>query len=87
MLTASPSIWNDHGCRLSLSPPKRQIGGHGDPDEPQVTYGEDVVSRINYAASHPAGLERLRHSIVDALNRWPGPSLERTTFFRKIFWS
>lgn len=36
---------------------------------PQVAYGEDVMSRINYTIIHPDGLERLHRSIVDGLNR------------------
>jgi uncharacterized 2Fe-2S/4Fe-4S cluster protein (DUF4445 family) len=36
---------------------------------PQVAYGEDVMSRITYAMTHPEeGLERLNRSIVDGLN-------------------
>jgi uncharacterized 2Fe-2S/4Fe-4S cluster protein (DUF4445 family) len=37
---------------------------------PQVTYGEDVMSRISYAVSHREdGLERMQRSIIEALNR------------------
>jgi uncharacterized 2Fe-2S/4Fe-4S cluster protein (DUF4445 family) len=36
---------------------------------PQVTYGEDVMSRINYTLTHPDGLRLLHRSIVDGLNR------------------
>jgi uncharacterized 2Fe-2S/4Fe-4S cluster protein (DUF4445 family) len=36
---------------------------------PQTRYGDDVVSRIDYAARHPEGLETLRSEIVAALNR------------------
>ncbi|MFB3887122.1 MAG: ASKHA domain-containing protein [Thermodesulfobacteriota bacterium] len=36
---------------------------------PQAVYGEDVMSRIHYASTHPDGLEKLRRSIIDGLNR------------------
>ncbi|MFQ5575531.1 MAG: ASKHA domain-containing protein [Anaerolineae bacterium] len=36
---------------------------------PQVTYGEDLMSRISYAMTHPDGLETMHAAIVDALNR------------------
>ena len=37
---------------------------------PQVTYGEDVMSRITYAMTHPEnGLERMHRTIMDGLNR------------------
>ncbi len=37
---------------------------------PQVTYGEDVMSRITYAMTHPEeGLEKLHRSVIDGLNR------------------
>jgi len=36
---------------------------------PQVTFGEDVMSRITYAVNHPEdGLERMHRSIIDGLN-------------------
>ena len=36
---------------------------------PQVAYGEDVMSRITYTMDHPAdGLEKLRGAIIDGLN-------------------
>ena len=35
---------------------------------PQVTYGEDVMSRITYAITHREGLEVLHQSIIDGLN-------------------
>lgn len=34
----------------------------------QISYGEDVISRIMYAQK-PGGLERLRSSVVDTINR------------------
>jgi len=37
---------------------------------PQVSYGEDVMSRISYAMTHPEdGLMRMRQAIVSALNQ------------------
>ncbi len=36
---------------------------------PQVAYGEDVMSRINYTMTHSRGLEKLHQSIVDGLNQ------------------
>ncbi len=36
---------------------------------PQVAYGEDVMSRISYVMTHPGGLETLHHSIIEGLNR------------------
>jgi len=36
---------------------------------PQVTYGEDVMSRITYASTVAGGLDRLHGAIIDGLNR------------------
>ena len=36
---------------------------------PQVTYGEDVMSRISYASSTPEGLEKIHGAIIDGLNQ------------------
>ncbi len=36
---------------------------------PQVTYGEDVMSRITYAMQYEDGLEKLNQKIVDGLNK------------------
>ena len=35
---------------------------------PQITYGEDVISRIDYCFSEPEGLRRLSDAVVDGLN-------------------
>ena len=35
---------------------------------PQVIYGEDVMSRICYTMTNPAGLEQLNQAIIDGLN-------------------
>jgi uncharacterized 2Fe-2S/4Fe-4S cluster protein (DUF4445 family) len=36
---------------------------------PQITYGEDVMSRITYAMTHSDGLETIHRSIIDGLNQ------------------
>ncbi len=36
---------------------------------PQVAYGEDLMSRISYTVEHKYGLEKLHKAIVDTLNR------------------
>jgi uncharacterized 2Fe-2S/4Fe-4S cluster protein (DUF4445 family) len=36
---------------------------------PQVKYGEDVISRINYHSRNPEGLHRMSADIIEALNR------------------
>ncbi len=36
---------------------------------PQVVYGEDVMSRISYTVTHPDGLKKVHQSIIDALNQ------------------
>jgi len=36
---------------------------------PQVTFGEDVMSRMTYAITHEDGSERVHGSIIDGLNR------------------
>ncbi|MCB9418847.1 MAG: DUF4445 domain-containing protein [Ardenticatenaceae bacterium] len=36
---------------------------------PQVTYGEDLMSRISYAMMHKDGLEKMHTAVIDALNR------------------
>ena len=36
---------------------------------PQVTYGEDVMSRITFAMQNPDGLEKLSSKIIDGLNK------------------
>lgn len=35
---------------------------------PQVPYGEDVMSRITYAMTNPAGLETMQRAIINGLN-------------------
>lgn len=36
---------------------------------PQVIYGEDIMSRIAYTTNHPGGLETIHRSIIEGLNR------------------
>ena len=36
---------------------------------PQVIYGEDVMSRITYAMGHPHGVQTLHQTIIDGLNQ------------------
>ena len=36
---------------------------------PQVTYGEDLMSRISYAIEHKDGLERMHTAVIEALNK------------------
>jgi len=35
---------------------------------PQVTYGDDIMSRVSYASERPDGRERLQQAVVQALN-------------------
>jgi uncharacterized 2Fe-2S/4Fe-4S cluster protein (DUF4445 family) len=39
---------------------------------PQVTYGEDLMSRVSYATTQPDGLATLRRNIVSELNKLAG---------------
>ena len=36
---------------------------------PQIVYGEDVMSRIQYSIEHQDGLEKLHKAIIDTLNK------------------
>jgi uncharacterized 2Fe-2S/4Fe-4S cluster protein (DUF4445 family) len=36
---------------------------------PQVTYGEDLMSRVSYAMMHDDGLQKMHNAIIKALNR------------------
>ena len=36
---------------------------------PQVVYGEDLMSRISYAVENPDGLEKMHKAIIDTLNK------------------
>jgi uncharacterized 2Fe-2S/4Fe-4S cluster protein (DUF4445 family) len=35
---------------------------------PQVTYGDDVISRITYVMDHPDGMNKMRGAIIECLN-------------------
>jgi uncharacterized 2Fe-2S/4Fe-4S cluster protein (DUF4445 family) len=39
---------------------------------PQVTYGEDLMSRVSYAMGNPNGLDKMHDAIIDALNTLAG---------------
>ncbi len=36
---------------------------------PQIAYGEDIISRISYTMQHPDGREKLQRIVVDTLNK------------------
>ncbi len=36
---------------------------------PQVTYGEDLMSRISYAIEHKDGLDKMHNAVIEALNK------------------
>lgn len=36
---------------------------------PQIVYGEDVMSRIQYTIANPDGLEKLHNAVIDTLNQ------------------
>jgi len=36
---------------------------------PQIMYGDDVISRIDYADQHEDGLEKLKSAVVDGVNK------------------
>lgn len=38
-------------------------------ENPQIMYGEDVVSRISYAAKRPENLDKMQKLVVDTINR------------------
>ena len=39
---------------------------------PQVTYGEDLMSRVSYATSQPDGLGRMRRAVIGEINQLAG---------------
>jgi uncharacterized 2Fe-2S/4Fe-4S cluster protein (DUF4445 family) len=45
---------------------------------PQVVYGEDVMSRITYTVTHPDGLQKVHQSIIGALNQLIGAVAKRS---------
>ncbi|KAA3647369.1 MAG: DUF4445 domain-containing protein [Chloroflexi bacterium] len=44
---------------------------------PQVTYGDDIMSRISYANEHKSGRERLHRAIIRALNKLAEDAVEQ----------
>ncbi len=49
---------------------------------PQVRYGEDVMSRISYAMQNKDGLEKMNSSIIEALNDLIGSLTENNSLTR-----
>ncbi len=39
---------------------------------PQISFGEDIISRVVYAHKHPDGAQQLRQAVLDALNQLAG---------------
>ncbi len=53
---------------------------------PQSKYGEDVISRINYTVSEPAGLEKLQSSAIGIINKIIEELCEQASVdFREIY--
>jgi uncharacterized 2Fe-2S/4Fe-4S cluster protein (DUF4445 family) len=50
---------------------------------PQVAYGDDVVSRINHARTHPDGLRTLQEAVVGCLNDIIGQLCRRARVRRR----
>ncbi|MBN1161760.1 MAG: DUF4445 domain-containing protein [Dehalococcoidales bacterium] len=50
---------------------------------PQVAYGEDVMSRIGYAAKEKGGLKRLNGAIIKGLNQIIGGIIKKTGIKRQ----
>jgi uncharacterized 2Fe-2S/4Fe-4S cluster protein (DUF4445 family) len=61
------------GALLNLSEPAK-AGGQtvGSRTNPQVHFGDDVVTRIGYAEKHADGLDKLRKRLLGALNEIVG---------------
>ncbi len=45
-----------------------EVIGHDSMMNPQVPYGEDVMSRITYAMSHDDGIDKLQAAIIEGVN-------------------
>lgn len=57
---------------------------------PQVSYGEDLMSRISYTNTHPDGLQTLHTAIIDAINKLVAQAcreagIPRRGIFEKVF--
>ncbi|MFH0786895.1 MAG: ASKHA domain-containing protein [Pseudomonadota bacterium] len=50
---------------------------------PQIVYGEDVMSRISYTMTNPDGLEILNQAIIDGLNNIAAEAAERAGIKRQ----
>ncbi len=44
---------------------------------PQIAYGEDLISRINYTLEHPEGQRTLQETLVEAINQAVSASCKR----------
>ena len=44
---------------------------------PQVRYGEDLMSRVSYGMSEPQGVERMHRAVVRASTSWPRGRTQR----------
>ncbi len=47
---------------------------------PQVSYGDDIMSRISYANERPEGRERLHRAVIEALNDLAGAAARQAGF-------
>ena len=45
-----------------------EVVGVGAIENPQIAYGEDILSRVHYATTHPEGLSDLKKLVVDGVN-------------------
>ena len=46
---------------------------------PQIVYGEDIMSRIQYTIEHKDGLEKLHKAVIDILNKLLIQAVEQPT--------
>ncbi|MCX6019354.1 MAG: ASKHA domain-containing protein [Chloroflexi bacterium] len=53
-----------HLCNLQTG----EVVGTASMMNPQVTYGEDLMSRISYAMMRPDGVDKMHRAIIDGLN-------------------
>jgi uncharacterized 2Fe-2S/4Fe-4S cluster protein (DUF4445 family) len=44
---------------------------------PQVTFGEDLMSRVSYAMMHGDGLQKMQDAVIDALNQLAAKAAKR----------
>ena len=50
---------------------------------PQVSYGEDLMSRISYTTERPDGLEKMNTAIIDAINKLANRAARSAKIARK----